>query len=239
MKICILIIALVYLNAVPSNYDWRQYNRVPEFRTSGQSTDWSVVLNGHLECLYAKKVGKLVKLSEQMLLDCCINERFFSIKLMEISFQWLKKNGVMLESDYPFETLIRYDTCRFDINKSVMKILGYVKLGNLYNPELCANEEEMKQFLIDNGPLIVGFNAIGALQTYTSGIFDATQNQCPSSGINHVGLLVGYGTDNGIDFWTVKNTWGNAWGEKGYFRIRRGTGTCGINCLVVSAKVSY
>ena len=181
---------------------------------------------------------KYVKLSEQMLLDCCINERFFSVKLMEISFQWLKKNGVMLESDYPYDTLISYDTCRFDINKSVMKIIGYVKLGNL-SPQSCADEEEMKQFLIDNGPLIVGFNAGEALQAYTGGILDVTYSRCPSSGINTVGLLVGYGTSNGIDFWIVKNTWGTAWGEKGYFRIRRGKGTCGINCLVVAAKVSY
>ena len=235
-NIFIHFILIVYLNAAPAYYDWRDYNRVPQFRTASSSTDWSIVLNAHLESLYSQKIGKMVKLSEQMLLDCCINERIFSVKLMEISFQWLKKNGVMLEIDYPYNSLISYDTCRFDINKSVMKIKGYVKLGGIYNS--CSDEEEMKQFLIDNGPLIVGFNA-DPLQTYSTGILDVTQTSCPSNGINHVGLLVGYGTSNGIDFWTVKNTWGTAWGEKGYFRIRRGRGTCGINCLVVTAKVSY
>ena len=235
-KIFILIIVLVYSNGVPSSYDWRDYNRVSEFRGSGSSTDWSLVLNSHLESLYAKKNGKLVKLSEQMLLDCCINEKIFTVKLMEITFHWLKKNGVMLDSDYQYNSLVSY--CRFDINKNVMKILGYLKLGNTDSSELCANEEEMKQFLIDNGPLIVGFNS-NPLKTYSSGILDATEAQCPKSGINSVGLLVGYGTSNGIDYWTVKNTWGKSWGENGYFRIRRGRGTCGINCLVITAKVSY
>jgi len=47
-------------------------------------------------------------------------------------------------------------------------------------------------------------------------------------------LLVGYGTDaaSGKDYWLVKNTWGVAWGDKGYIKIKRdnatGPGMCGI-----------
>ena len=91
----------------------------------------------------------------------------------------------------------------------------------------------MKQFLIDNGPLIVAFNS-KPLQTYTGDILDVPESQCPKSEINYTGLLVGYGTANGMDYWIVKNTWG----ETGYFRIRRGNGTCGINCQVISAIIT-
>ena len=79
------------------------------------------------------------------------------------------------------------------------------------------------------------------MQTYSGGIIDKTSRECPSSGINHVATLVGYGSDSatGKDYWIVKNSWGKSWGENGYFRIKRGSGTCGINTYVMTATVSF
>ena len=52
--------------------------------------------------------------------------------------------------------------------------------------------------------------------------------------MTHAVTMVGYGTtDDGEDYWLVKNSWGTSWGEKGYFRISRDmidsdVGVCGI-----------
>lgn len=42
--------------------------------------------------------------------------------------------------------------------------------------------------------------------------------------VDHSVLIVGYGvTEDGIKYWKALNSWGDDWGEGGFFRIKRGT----------------
>jgi C1A family cysteine protease len=64
---------------------------------------------------------------------------------------------------------------------------------------------------------------------YKGGIISSSS--CGTN-VDHAVNLVGYGSENGKDFWIVRNSWGTSWGEKGYFRVARsdkdGPGVCGI-----------
>lgn len=68
----------------------------------------------------------------------------------------------------------------------------------------------------------------GYLNLYSGGVF-VPPAKCPTDYPSHAVLVVGYGTENGTDYWLVKNSWGTSWGENGYFKIiRNATDVCGI-----------
>ena len=228
-------------NAAPDAWDWREKGYVSPVKDQGScGSCWAFSTVGNLEGLYYKGKGKMVTMSEQMLVDCDTYDSGCNGGLMENTFTWLKENGgIMTDTDYPYKG--RKGTCQSDETKYVdMQITGYTKLGSGSSTWDPVDEDEIKEFLYETGPLAVALNA-NPLQTYSSGILDKTSSQCPTSGMNHAVTMVGYGHDDSQDkdYWIVKNSWGKNWGEDGYFRIRRGTGCCGINCYITTATVAF
>ena len=60
---------------------------------------------------------------------------------------------------------------------------------------------------------------------------------CNPQALDHGITLVGYGTEDGLDYWLIKNSWAKSWGEAGYCKLKRGDGKCGINTNVCTASL--
>jgi cathepsin X len=76
----------------------------------------------------------------------------------------------------------------------------------------------MKAEIYSRGPVSCGVQATKKFEAYTGGIFE---EWLLFPQINHEIAVVGWGkTDDGEEYWIGRNSWGTAWGENGYFRIK-------------------
>lgn len=82
--------------------------------------------------------------------------------------------------------------------------------------------------MLDQQPVAVAIEADKLVfQLYNGGVFDSSK--CGTN-LDHAVLLVGYGSENGQEYFILKNSWDTTWGEEGYMRIavEDGAGICGV-----------
>ena len=90
------------------------------------------------------------------------------------------------------------------------------------------DEKALIHYLWTKGPVSVAFEVVADFRFYSHGVYTSEECKSGPSDVNHAVLLVGYGEENGIPYWLIKNSWGSSWGEEGYFKIERGKNMCGI-----------
>ena len=93
---------------------------------------------------------------------------------------------------------------------------------------ITASEEYLQFALFINGPVAIAFNVMDDFEAYESGIYTNPYCFDEPMDLNHAMLVVGWGTENGKDFWILKNSWGTEWGEEGFARVEKGVNLCGI-----------
>mmetsp|Transcript_9130 Transcript_9130/g.24746 ORF Transcript_9130/g.24746 Transcript_9130/m.24746 type:complete len:518 (-) Transcript_9130:447-2000(-) len=101
-----------------------------------------------------------------------------------------------------------------------------------------ASEQEMMRELVRNGPLVASFEPKADIMYYSGGIYKSVpQQRTEWEKVDHAVLLIGFGEEQGRKYWTLQNSWGEEWGERGFFRMARGTDESGIESIVVGADV--
>nr|BAA84280.1 Cysteine proteinase [Clonorchis sinensis] len=207
-------------------FDWREHGAVGPVLDQGKcGSCWAFSVIGNVVGQWFRKTGHLLALSEQQLVDCDYLDDGCDGGYPPQTYTAIQKmGGLELASDYPYTGV--GGICHMDKSKFVAYINGSTILP--------LSEKVQAQKLRAIGPLSSALNA-DTLQLYKGGIM--RPKWCDPAGVNHAVLTVGYGVQNGKPYWIVKNSWGEDFGEEGYFRIYRGDGTCGINSIVTTAII--
>jgi len=209
--------------AAPDSMDWRNYGYVTGVKDQGQCGGcWAFSVVGSLEGQNFAHSGQLISFSEQQLVDCSTSYGLAGCEggNNELAFEYvIAQGGIDTEDSYPYEA--RDNVCRFNPNT----IGGY---ATSYSYIVNGGEDNLKDAVGSIGPISVAMDAShDSFQTYSSGIY--FEPACSTTALDHAVLAVGYGNENGQDYWLIKNSWGTGWGEAGYFKlVRNNNNNCGI-----------
>ena len=97
-----------------------------------------------------------------------------------------------------------------------------------------AKPSAIQQEIMTNGPVEAAFTVYEDFPTYKSGVYKHTKGKALGG---HAIKIMGWGTEDDMDYWLVANSWNSDWGDHGTFKILRGINECGIEREVVGVHV--
>ncbi|KAJ3637180.1 hypothetical protein MTP99_000656 [Tenebrio molitor] len=210
--------SLVARARLPASFDWRTRGVVTPVKNQAScGSCWAFSTVGALEAHYRIRYGRTVTLSEQQLVDCVPHGCRGG--WMPNAYLYIARNGgINYDRDYRYEA--RDNACRYRSSMPRVSVRGYAYLTG-------PNEEMLKDMVVTHGPVSVAFDSGGNFAGYRGGVY--YNPRCSTNKFTHAVVIVGYGRENGQDYWLVKNSWGSNWGQGGYVKMARNRGNhCGI-----------
>lgn len=213
--------------AVPDSFDMREKfghcSSVKRINDQGKCGGcWAFAVTESLSDRFCMS-GDDVMLSVQDLIACdhTGHDNGCQGGLCEDAFDYISDTGLLVDSCNPWggdDGACTGDSCK---DGSIGK-----RYYSSWAQYIGSDETKIKQELYQRGTITSSFEVFHDFFSYESGVYAHLEGDY--AGLHAVALM-GYGTDNGVDYWLVKNSWGASFGEKGYFRIKRGLKNNGCN----------
>jgi cathepsin L len=208
-------------------FNWRDKEVLPPIGNQGRcGSCWAFAAGATYDAAYKIRNGTSVSVSEQHILSCAIGNdgrRAGTCKggWYDPVFQWTIGKGVVNEGTMPYRAT---DTaCP---TPSVPGQYRAVSWGFVTSNSDIPLIRDIKQSVCRYGVIAAAMEATTAFQSYAGGYFNEGSSGVP----NHAVTIVGWDENaagHGKGAWLVRNSWGTAWGDKGYAWIQYGSNKIG------------
>eukprot|EP01083_Nonionella_stella_P022073 61038_1 len=220
--------ALDWRNIDGKNYlSWSRNQHVPKYCGACWAFAATSALSDRFAIHHGDKFPE-ISLSPQVLLNCDTYDLGCHGGDAMTAYKYIAENGIPSETCAPYESTGHdegakceaTDRCKnCDPDGTCKEVSDFQKYYVDEYAEI-VGEEQMKAELI-RGPIVCAIEATSGLMNYSSGVYQ----EKTTFSLNHDISVVGYGSENGNNYWIVRNSWGTYWGEKGFFRLVRGKDT--------------
>lgn len=207
---------------LPDNFDarehWPQCETIKEIYNQGDCNScWafgSATTASDRSCIH-KDIH--VRLSEQDLQ--CVNQKPCKYGSPEDAFDYWRDHGLVTDKCKPYDVdkLNKSEPCVMEcVNPDINYKQDKHFAENIYR--ISNESDQIRAELFKNGPIETVFVVYEDFKKYESGIYVI---KVPTVIGVHSVRVIGYGVEDGIDYWLAANSWGSNWGENGYFRTKR------------------
>lgn len=219
---------------IPDSFDFRtQYKEcVREVQNQGNcSGAWALAMASMISDRICMINNKSVPVSAQHVISCDVDINEGCKKgYAQRAFDFYTRNKIMNETCMPFKQGA-FVNCS-DHCAEVLPDHG--RLSRVCGID---TQEQIKREIILNGPVIAQLEIHSDFLTYKSGVYFPDYAQYVYAG-GHLVKVIGWGTDHGMKYWLIENTWSSAWGENGYAKIGiLGTDDLHISQLSIAAVI--
>jgi len=220
-------------NTVPDEYNAVTEGLVSPIKFQGSCGSCAAfAAMSSIETCFKKITGIFGDYSEQQMLDCAYGSENGAYGCNGATpaayLTWAGDNEIEFASEtvYPYQSSV--GTCPDEIEPLNQ---GAKVSGSYYTYN--GDEDMLKNLVYEHGAVLVAIHVDGGLQNYGGGIYSGCS---AGATINHAVSVVGYGTEDGKDYWLFKNSWGTWWGEEGFGKIERGVNMCTIGPYIATTE---
>lgn len=222
-------------DTIPRSKDWSKTGCVSPVIDQGScGSCYAVATLGAIESRRCILTGSGTVLSPQHIVDC-VRSRKYNANGCDGGwptsvFQYLQDTKTAVR-DKCYRYVKYRKTCTISTRRSLDDsdcILNpAVRSSSTIKYKVLKTEEDILYHVANTGPVVSVVQTTNSFLMYGGGVFSDRRCRNGPNDIDHAILIVGYGTENGENYWLIKNSWGEDWGEKGYGKVKRGY-TCSV-----------